>query len=121
MGVGCGRRREGAAKAEHARGAGRCPAKIPLNPAPAVDPNLHQKQGVNHLNKVLGYAPFVAEGRAATVHLTAEDWGVVADTLFAMDTPKEMLPDAIHEYGLANENQSITLRTDDYDISIDKL
>lgn len=90
------------------------------NPA-AVDPNLHQKQGINHLNKVLGYAPFVAEGRQATVHLTPEDWHVVADTLFAMETPKEMLPDAIHEYGLANQNETITLRTDDYDISVDKL
>jgi hypothetical protein len=108
--AGCGRRWGGKIAAPH-----------PPNPPAAVDPNLHQKQGVNHLNKVLGYAPFVAEGRAATVHLTPEDWHVVADTLFAMDTPKEMLPPAIHEYGLANENQSITLRTDDYDITVDKL
>ncbi len=86
-----------------------------------MDPNLHQKQGINHMEKVLGYAPFVAEGRSATVHLTAEDWHVVADTLFAMDTPREMLPDAILEYGLTNENQSITFETADYDITVDKL
>ncbi len=86
-----------------------------------MDPNLHQKQGINHMEKVLGYAPFVAEGRAATVHLTAEDWHVVADTLFAMDTPREMLPGAIQEFALVNENQSITFQTADYDITIDKL
>lgn len=86
-----------------------------------MDPNLHQKQGINHMNKVLGYAPFVAEGRAATVHLTPEDWHVVADTLFAMDTPREMLPDAIEEFGLTNENQSISFTTADYDITVDKL
>ena len=86
-----------------------------------MDPNLHQKQGINHMNKVLGYAPFVAEGRAATVHLTPEDWHVVADTLFAMDTPREMLPDAIQEFGLTNENQSISFKTVDYDITVDKL
>ncbi len=86
-----------------------------------MDPNLHQKQGINHMEKVLGYAPFVAEGRLATVHLTAEDWHVVADTLYAMDTPSEMLPDAILEHGLTNENQSITFKTADYDITVDKL
>jgi hypothetical protein len=36
-----------------------------------------------------------------------------------MDTPDEQLPDAINEYGLANENQTITLTTDDYDIELD--
>ena len=38
-----------------------------------IDPNLHQKQGVNHLNRVLGFAPMVEEDGRATVHLTAED------------------------------------------------
>ena len=46
-----------------------------------MDPNLHQKQAINHLNKVLNYAPFVAEDGKATVHLTPEDWHVVADAL----------------------------------------
>lgn len=76
-----------------------------------MDPNLHQKQGINHLVKVLNYAPFVEEGGKAVVHLTAEDWGVVADTLFRMETPKEMLPDVIESYGLVNSNQTIELKT----------
>ena len=86
-----------------------------------MDPNLHQKQGINHLNKVLAYAPFVAEGNQATVHLTPEDWHVVADTLFAMETPKEMLPSAIESYGLANENRTIALRTADYEIAVEQM
>lgn len=77
-----------------------------------MDPNLHQKQGINHLNKVLSYAPFVAEDGKATVHLTVEDWHVVADTLFHMDTPKEFLPDAINAYRLIKDNRAIELDTD---------
>ncbi|PIQ63494.1 MAG: hypothetical protein COV99_02420 [Bacteroidetes bacterium CG12_big_fil_rev_8_21_14_0_65_60_17] len=84
-----------------------------------MDPNLHQKQGINHLVKVLNYAPLVEEDGKATVHLTAEDWGVVADTLFKMDTPREMLPDAIESYGLANEHRSIELKTAERLIHID--
>lgn len=76
-----------------------------------MDPNLHQKQGINHLNKVLGYAPFVAEGDTATVHLTQEDWYVVADTLFKMETPQSMLPSAIDGYELTDENRTIRLHT----------
>ena len=86
---------------------------------PEIPANKHVKMAVNHLNKVLQYAPMVAEGREAHVHLTAQDWQVVADALFKMDTPDEQLPDAIKEYGLANENQTITLTTDDYDIELD--
>jgi hypothetical protein len=36
-----------------------------------------------------------------------------------MDTPDGAIPDAIEDYGLANENQTITLTTDDYDIDIE--
>lgn len=86
-----------------------------------MDPNLHQKQGINHLNRVLAYAPFVAEGGQATVHLTAEDWHVVADTLFVMNTPRELLPDAIEAFGLANENQTITLKTPDCEIAVERM
>ena len=86
-----------------------------------MDPNLHQKQGINHLNKVLNYAPFVAEDGAATVHLTVEDWHVVADTLFKMNTPKAMLPDAIQNYELTNGNRTITLTTDDYQIAVEMI
>lgn len=85
-----------------------------------VDPNLHVKQAVNHLNRVLGYAPMVAEDDGtATVHLTIEDWHVVADALFKMDTPDEMLPDAITDYTLTNENRTIHLVTDDYEIDLE--
>ena len=86
-----------------------------------MDPNLHQKQGINHLTKVLNYAPFVAEDGKATVHLTVEDWHVVADTLFHMDTPKELLPEAIQAYRLAEDNRVIELDTDAYAISVEMI
>lgn len=84
-----------------------------------MDPNLHQKQGVNHLNRVLNYYPFVAEDGRATVHLTPEDWHVVADTLFAMDTPREILPEAIKEFRLTGENTVIELETEDCLIAVE--
>ena len=83
-----------------------------------MDPNLHQKMGIQHLNKVLNYAPFVAEDGKAEVHLTTEDWWVVADTLFKMETPKEMLPEAIESYRLTDENKAIELKTADCLISV---
>ena len=86
-----------------------------------MDPNLHQKQGINHLTKVLNYAPFVAEDGRATVHLTVEDWHVVADTLFAMETPKELLPEGINAYRLAQENRAIELETDDLVIAVEMI
>ncbi|MDX1547444.1 MAG: hypothetical protein R3247_10675 [Rhodothermales bacterium] len=86
-----------------------------------MDPNLHQKMGINHLERVLAYAPMVAEDGRATVHLTVEDWHVVADTLFKMDTPRELLPDAIDRYQLTNENRTIELTTDDYVIDVDMI
>lgn len=89
----------------------------------AVDPdipiNKHIKQAVNHLEKVLNYAPMVAEGRDATVHLTTQDWHVVADALFKLDTPEEALPEQIEDYGLADRNEVITLTTPDYDIRVE--
>ena len=84
-----------------------------------MDPNLHQKQGINHMQRVLDYAPMVAEDGRATVHLTVEDWHVVADTLFKMNTPKEMLPDAIKDYRLTNGNSAIEFTTDDYVIQVE--
>lgn len=86
---------------------------------PDIPANKHLKQAVNHLNRVLNYAPMVAEGRQATVHLTPQDWHVVADALFKMNAPDDALPDAIQEYGLTNENQTIALTTTDYDIDIE--
>ena len=86
-----------------------------------MDPTLHQKQGINHLTKVLNYAPFVAADGQATVHLTVEDWHVVADTLFKMNTPPEILPEAIREYSLTNENRTIELITADYVIDVEMI
>lgn len=86
-----------------------------------MDPTLHQKQAVNHLNKVLTYAPMVAEDGRATVHLTPEDWHVVADALFKMDTPKEILPDQINEFRLTSENSTIELTTDEYVIDVEMI
>ena len=86
-----------------------------------MDPTLHQKQAINHLNKVLNYAPMVAEDGQATVHLTPEDWHVVADALFRMDTPREMLPDAIENFRLTRENTTIELKTDEYVIEVEMI
>jgi hypothetical protein len=78
----------------------------------------HVKMAVKHLNRVLNYAPMVAEGRKATVHLTQQDWQVVADMLFKMDAD-DAIPEEIEDYGLANENRTITLTTPDYDIDLE--
>ena len=86
-----------------------------------MDPTLHQKQAVNHLNRVLAYAPTVADDGEATVHLTAEDWHVVADALFKMNTPDDMLPDEIKGYSLANDNRTIELKTEEYLISLEAM
>ena len=86
-----------------------------------MDPTLHQKQGINHLNRVLQYAPMVAVEGTASVHLTTEDWHVVADTLFQMNTPGELLPGAINEYRLINDNRTIELVTDDYRIEVEMM
>lgn len=86
-----------------------------------MDPNLHQKQAVNHLNRVLDYAPMVAEEGEAEVHLTEEDWQVVADCLFRMHTPKEMIPDAIEEYRLSDDQRHILLETDELTITVDRM
>lgn len=84
-----------------------------------VDPNLHLKQAINHLERVLAYAPMVAEDDGtAEVHLTTEDWHVVADALFRMNTPPEAFPDAIQDYRLADENRTIRLGTEDHVIDV---
>jgi hypothetical protein len=84
-----------------------------------MDLNLHQKQGLNHLNKVLNYAPLVAEEGRATVHLTAEDWHVLHDTLFELNTPPHLLPAAVREYRLAGGGRSIEVVTDESVITVD--
>lgn len=86
-----------------------------------MDPTLHQKQALNHLNKVLTYAPMVAEDERATVHLTPEDWHVVADALFRMDTPREMLPESIRDFRLTRQNTTIELTTDAYVIEVEMI
>ena len=86
-----------------------------------MDPNLHQKMGIQHLNRVLSYAPMVTSDGKAEVHLTTEDWWVVADTLFKMETPKELLPDSIEQYALTDENKAIELTTKDCVIKIEMM
>lgn len=82
-----------------------------------MDPGLHVKQAINHLNKVLAYYPYVAEegpeGPEATVALTPEDWGVVADALFHMGTPPEVFPNALAEYRMSDDGREILLTTAD--------
>ena len=84
-----------------------------------MDPNLHQKKGIEHLNKVLRYAPMVADQGKATVHLTYEDWHVVADTLFRMNTPKAILPQAIKAFRLGAQHRSIELDTPTLQITVE--
>jgi len=86
-----------------------------------MDPNLHQKMGITHMNRVLQYAEMVEEDGEAQVHLTREDWQVVADTLFAMQTPQEMLPEEIQRYELANEHRTIRFHTPDMVINLEAL
>ncbi|HEX8299585.1 MAG TPA: hypothetical protein VF594_10545 [Rubricoccaceae bacterium] len=82
-----------------------------------MDPGLHVTQAINHLRKVIRYVPFVVEdgpdGPEATVALTPEDWGVVADALFHMDTPREVFPATITDYRLADDGRLIELDTAD--------
>jgi len=84
-----------------------------------MDPGLHVKQALNHLNKVLAYAPYVREGDQAIVALTPEDWQVVADAMFRMDTPREVFPDAIEDYRLADGGRIIELDTSDGPIHVE--
>lgn len=86
-----------------------------------MDANLHQQMGVHHLNRVLSYSEFVAEEGRATVHLTQEDWQVVADVLFHMETPREILPPEIVDYRLADNGRIIQLDTNDCVIDIDMM
>lgn len=78
-----------------------------------MDPGLHVKQAINHLNKVLAYYPYVTEDGAATVALTPEDWGVVADALFYMDTPPEVFPAPITDYRRSDDGAEILLTVQD--------
>ena len=78
-----------------------------------MDPGLHVKQAVNHLNKVLAYYPYVAADGEAVVALTPEDWGVVADALFHMGTPEEVFPDAIEAYAMSGDGSEIELTVSD--------
>ena len=85
-----------------------------------MDPGLHVKQAINHLNKVLSYYPYVEDGGRATVALTPEDWQVVADALFYMDTPKSVFPDALTAYEMAEDGRTMELQTDDCTITVER-
>ncbi len=84
-----------------------------------MDPGLHVKQAITHLEKVIKYAPMVAKDRNATVHLTAEDWQVVVDAMFHMDTPSEFFPATIEKYRMAASGQAVELEMSDLNISIE--
>lgn len=92
---------------------------LPLEIANPMDPGLHVKQAINHINKVLAYAPYVRVGDTSLVALTPEDWQVVADALFRMDTPREVFPEAIREYRMAEDGRIIVLETADGPIHIE--
>jgi hypothetical protein len=84
-----------------------------------MDPTLHMKMGAKHLERVLQYADMVGEDGRATVHLTSEDWHVVVDTLFQMNTPREILPAEITDYRLIKRNEVIEVTTPDMVIEIE--
>ncbi len=84
-----------------------------------MDPGLHVKQAINHLDKILAYYPYVQEGDTATVALTPEDWQVVADALFRMSTPREVFPDAVENYTLTEDQRAIVLTTADCTITVE--
>ena len=84
-----------------------------------MDPGLHVKQAVNHINRILAYAPFVRDADNAVVALTPEDWQVVADAMFRMSTPKEVFPDAILDFRLSPDQQTIELDTADGPIVVE--
>ena len=84
-----------------------------------MDPGLHVTQGLNHLNRVLNYAQFVAEDGVATTHLTYEDWHVLADTLFHMQTPRELIPERVISYSLAEGEDIIVLTTEALRINVE--
>ena len=78
-----------------------------------MDPGLHVKQAINHLNKVIAYAPYVTHDGEATVALTPEDWGVVADAFFHMGTDPEVFPDTIEEYRMSDDGSEMLVRVTD--------
>ncbi|MCH7640310.1 MAG: hypothetical protein IH855_12760 [Bacteroidetes bacterium] len=78
-----------------------------------MDPGLHVTQAINHLNKILAYYPYVEEDSEALVALTPEDWQVVADAMFHMDTPKEVFPETITEYKMSDDQRTILLSVED--------
>ncbi|CAN5600211.1 hypothetical protein BH23BAC4_BH23BAC4_00310 [soil metagenome] len=84
-----------------------------------MDPGLHVKQAINHLNKVLAYYPYVVEDGQATVALTPEDWQVVADALFYMDVAKDVFPQEIREFTMADDRQTMQFITEDAVITVE--
>ena len=78
-----------------------------------MDPGLHVIQAINHLNKILAYYPYVAENGEAVVALTPEDWQVVADALFYMDTPSTVFPEALKAYRMTDDQRDIVLDLED--------
>ncbi len=86
-----------------------------------MDPNLHVKQAVNHLNRILQYYPFVQEGSEAVVALTPEDWWVVSDMLFHMPGAEQFVPEAIESYRLSEDGNVIELRTADCLIRVERV
>ena len=78
-----------------------------------MDPGLHVTQAINHLNKILAYYLYVEEDGEALVALTPEDWQVVADAMFYMDTPKDVFPETITEYKMSDDQRTILLSVED--------
>ncbi|HCR49077.1 MAG TPA: hypothetical protein DIW24_05580 [Bacteroidetes bacterium] len=76
-----------------------------------MDVNLHQKKGIEHLAKVLRYYPMVQEGQQAVVGLTREDWHVLCDTLFHMNTPREAIPVEVLSWRFSENGEQMVLET----------
>ncbi len=78
-----------------------------------MDANLHVQQALNHLQRILGYYPFIQDGNEASVWLTFEDWHVLADMLFHMGDPTDVMPEAVQSYSLDENGRTILLQTAD--------
>lgn len=61
-----------------------------------MEPTLHMQQGLNLLNRVLQFYPYMREGDRSVVTLTQQDWLVLMD--FAQNPEaNEMRPEAVSD------------------------
>jgi len=82
-----------------------------------MEPTLHQKQGLNLLERVLKFYPIMQEGNSSVVQLTEQDWLVLMD--FA-DNPEAqgLFPEQVSEMTVDRSRRTINIKTDDCDVEV---